>query len=103
MPVRRRLSLTYASLGKLIPDGVGLISLINIWNREMFFRHSMLHLYSTQGATLVPDWAGSFGSFNTARANWCLDLSFRSCSLSVYCTGTFHIGGVLASKQGEQR
>ena len=82
MSIRRRLSLTRADLGKLNPGSVGLTSLINVWSRELFFRHSMLLLYSAHRATLTPDWTGSFSRSSVAGASRCLDLSCRSCSLS---------------------
>ena len=78
-PIWRRLNLTHAGLGNLIPGGVALTSLINAWSLEAFSRHSMLHLYSTHRATLVPDWAGSFGSSRAAGTNGCFDLSWRRC------------------------
>ena len=75
MRVRRRLSLTHAELGKLIPGDVWLTSLLNIWSREVFFRHSMLHLYSAYRVTVVPDRARLFSSSST---NGCHDLSGHS-------------------------
>ena len=36
-PVRRRLSLTHAGLGKLIPGGVGITFPIDLWSPEVFF------------------------------------------------------------------
>ena len=35
-PVRRRLNLIHAGLGKLNPGGVGATFLINLWNLEAF-------------------------------------------------------------------
>ena len=78
-PVWRRLSLACADLGQLNPSGVGTTSLINVWSLEAFSHHSMLHLYSSHRATLVPDWARSFSSSNAVGTNGCLDLSCRSC------------------------
>ena len=77
--VRMRLSLTHAGLENLSFGGVGMTSLINVWNLEAFSCHSMLHLYSTHHATLVSDWAGLFRSSNAAGTNVCLDLSCRIC------------------------
>ena len=81
-PVRRQLSLTHAGLRKLNAGGTGLTSLINVWSREVFSRHSMLHLYSGHPATLVPDWERTFSSSSAAGTNGCLDLSCPSCPAS---------------------
>ena len=54
-PVRRRLSLTHAGLGKLNSGGVGITSVINIWSLEAFSCDYMLHLYSAHRVTLVHD------------------------------------------------
>ena len=56
-PVWRRLSLTHAGLEKLNPGGIGLTSLINVWESRVFFCHSMFYLYSAHHTKLVPDWA----------------------------------------------
>ena len=77
--VWKRSSLTHAGLGKLNPGAVGLTSLINVWSLEAFFRQSMLHLYSTYYATLVPGWVRLFKSSSAAGTNKCLDLSCRIC------------------------
>ena len=68
-PVWRWLSLTLASLTKLIPCNVGLAFLINIYSIEAFSCHSILHLYSAHRATLVPDWAGLFSSSSAEGTN----------------------------------
>ena len=78
-PVRRRLSLTHASLENLNPGGVEPITLINVWLLKAISYYSMLHLCSVDRATLVPNWAGSFSNFNAAGKNGSLYLSCRSC------------------------
>ena len=88
MPVRRRLSLTHVGLEKLIPGGIGLTFLINVWSREVFSRPSMLHLYSAHRATLMLDWARSFSS--SSAPNGCLDLSCSA--VHKVETGAFYIG-----------
>ena len=80
--VRRGLSLIHAGLGKQISGGVGLTSLINVWSREMFFRHSMLHLYSAHRATLVTDWMWSLSSSSADGTNGSLYLSSHNCARS---------------------
>ena len=96
MPIQSQLSLTHASLGKLILCVTGLTSLINVSSLEAFSCHSMLHFYFAHCATLMPDWAMLFSSFSAARTNWCLDLSCHS--VHKVETGAFPIGGVLASE-----
>ena len=98
-PVQRQFSLTHAGLEKLISSGVGLISLINVWSREAFSRHSMLFLFSAHGATLVPDWAESFSSSNAAGTNGCLDFGCQS--FHQVETGTFHIKSILVLEHSE--
>ena len=93
MPVRRWLNLTHEGLGKLNPGGIGLTSLINVWNGEVFSCHSMLHLYCAHRAILVLDWAELFSSSNAAGTNGCLDLS--CCYFHQVETEAFHVGDVL--------
>ena len=84
-----------AGLGKLIPNGIELTFIINVWSQEVFFQHFMLHLYCTHHPTLAPDWAGSFSSSTAKITNWCLDLSCCSWplsekrSLSYKCSGSW--------------
>ena len=80
MSVRKRFSLPYTGLGKLITGGVKLTLLIIVWSGEVLSRHFMLHLYSAHCATLISDWAKLLSSFNAADTNGCLDLSFPQLS-----------------------
>jgi len=47
-PVCRRFSLTQEGLGRVIPSSEGPGDGINVWKREVFFCHSVFHLWSAR-------------------------------------------------------
>ena len=77
MLVRRRLTLTYTGLGKNIPNGIELTSVIN--GDGSFFASTHVPFVVRPSAALVPDWARSLSTSSTADTNECLDFSCRKC------------------------
>ena len=76
-PVRRRLSLTQAGLGKCIPDGREPTSAMKPWSREALSCHSMFHLRSAQlPVALVLKASPSFIKSRAAGTKGRLDLSY---------------------------
>jgi len=77
-PVRRRFSLTQEGL--CIPGGEGPGDGINVWRREVFFCHSIFHLWSDQKAAVVLDLSRFFIGSSAAGPKV---LSSRCCVVGV--------------------
>ena len=99
-PVRRRLNLTHAGLGKLISGGVGLTSFINVWSPKVFSRHSMLYIYilpmvpyrclTGRGRSAFPVQLAQMGI-----------LIYVAATVHEMVTGAFYVGGFLAPEHGK--
>ena len=96
IPVWRQLSLTCAGPGKLNPGGIGVTSFTNLWSQKVFSRHSMLHFYFAQHATLVPDWAGSGLSAALLQLAQMGVLIYVAATVHGVEIGAFYLGDVLA-------
>jgi len=98
-PVLRQFSLTHEGLGRVIPFGEGPGDGVNVWRREVFFYHSIFHLWSVQKAAVVLDLSRSFSSSSAAATKGCRNFSSRCCVVGVNssrswrrCSGFTHGG-----------
>ena len=73
-PIRRRLSLTQAARGKLIPTGLALVLGIKTWILEVFLLYQAFHLWFVHSEARMPNPARLFKRFRVAGTNGRLDL-----------------------------
>ena len=74
-PVHRRLNLTQAVLGILVPSGVGEISVIYVWSLVVLSFHSLFHVWSNQSTPLMLKSLLVYSRSCVSGTNGCLDLS----------------------------
>jgi len=82
-PVHRWFNLAQKGLGRVIPGDERPGDKINVWRQEVFFCHSVFHLWSAQKAAMVLDLTWSFSSFSAAGTKGCVDLSVHCCVVDV--------------------
>ena len=73
-PVRRRLSLTQAARGMLIPTGLALVLGIKTQSLEVFSQYSAFHLWFVRSEARMPNPSRLFKRFRAADTNGRLDL-----------------------------